>query len=132
MPTVTHIIDQNLPVYATGNQTISGTKTFIANSILYSGVNINFDNNTNVRFSGQASFTNDRAWTTGISAGSNSYTIPYVRGAFSSPPIVLVTLDVTGSTVFNYNIKNRTTSEFTLLFPSNLTQNVTLNIQATV
>jgi hypothetical protein len=28
MPTVTHIIDQNLPVYATGNQTISGEKIF--------------------------------------------------------------------------------------------------------
>jgi hypothetical protein len=28
MPTVTHIIDSNLPVYATGDQTISGTKTF--------------------------------------------------------------------------------------------------------
>jgi hypothetical protein len=28
MPTVTHIIDSNLPVYATGNQTISGIKTF--------------------------------------------------------------------------------------------------------
>ena len=28
MPTVTHIIDQNLPVYATGDQTISGVKNF--------------------------------------------------------------------------------------------------------
>lgn len=28
MPTVTHIIDKNLPVYATGDQTISGVKNF--------------------------------------------------------------------------------------------------------
>ena len=28
MPTVTHIIDQDLPIYATGNQTISGIKSF--------------------------------------------------------------------------------------------------------
>lgn len=33
MPTVTHIIDQNLPVYATGNQTISGLKIFGTNNI---------------------------------------------------------------------------------------------------
>ena len=132
MPTVTHIIDGNLPIYATGNQTISGTKTFIANSILYSGINVNFDNNTNVRFSGQVSFTNDRIWTTGILSGNSSYTIPYIRGTFPSTPTVLVTLDVTGSTVFNYNIKNRTTGQFTLLFPSNLSENVTLNIRAMV
>jgi hypothetical protein len=28
MPTVIHIIDQNFPIYATGNQTVSGIKTF--------------------------------------------------------------------------------------------------------
>jgi hypothetical protein len=90
-------------------------------------------NGTGVLLEGESvNFTNDRVWTTGISAGNSSYTIPYIRGAFSSTPTVLVTLDVTGSTVFNYNIKNRTTSQFTLLFPSNLTENITLNIRATV
>ena len=43
-------------VYTTGNQTISGTKTFLTNSILYSGVNVNFDSNTNVTFSGTPTF----------------------------------------------------------------------------
>ena len=38
MPTVTHIIDQNLPVYATGNQTISGIKIFGTNNTISSGV----------------------------------------------------------------------------------------------
>lgn len=57
MPTITHIIDKNLPVYATGNQQVSGTKTFITNSVLYSGVNVNFDKNTNVTFSGTPVFT---------------------------------------------------------------------------
>jgi hypothetical protein len=33
MPTVTHIIDNNYPVYATGNQTISGVKTFVNSGI---------------------------------------------------------------------------------------------------
>lgn len=28
MPTVTHITDNNLPIYATGNQTVSGVKNF--------------------------------------------------------------------------------------------------------
>lgn len=42
-------------VFTSNDQTISGTKTFISNSILYSGVNVNFDSNTNVKFSGQVS-----------------------------------------------------------------------------
>lgn len=37
MPTVTHIIDANLPVYATGNQTISGKKTFTNKLNIFSG-----------------------------------------------------------------------------------------------
>jgi hypothetical protein len=47
MPTVTHIIDQNLPVFATGNQTISGIKNF---------TNPPTVNNTGVLLSGQNSF----------------------------------------------------------------------------
>jgi FG-GAP repeat len=43
-------------IYNTGNQNISGTKTFLTNSILYSGVNVNFDSNTNVTFSGTPTF----------------------------------------------------------------------------
>lgn len=31
MPTSIHIIDRNFPVFATGDQTISGTKTFVNN-----------------------------------------------------------------------------------------------------
>lgn len=38
MPTVTHIIDQNLPVYATGNQIINGQKTFKSTGIFESGI----------------------------------------------------------------------------------------------
>jgi hypothetical protein len=97
MPTVTHIIDQNLPIYATGTQTISGVKnfasrptvndtgvllqgesvggsvqnavyttgdqiisgikTFLTNSVLYSGINVNFDSSSNVKFSGNTDFT---------------------------------------------------------------------------
>lgn len=123
-------VDLSSTVRTTGNQTISGTKTFVTNSLLYSGVNVNFDSNTNVKFSGQVSFSNDRSWTTGISLGNSSYTIPYYDGSFSSIPKVLTTIEVTGSTVFNHNIKNRTTSQFTLLFPSTLTENVTLNVRA--
>ena len=33
MATVIHIIDQNLPIYATGNQTISGVKSFTNNLV---------------------------------------------------------------------------------------------------
>jgi len=40
MPTVTHIINQNLPVYATGNQTISGFKTFSNTGIFTSGIDL--------------------------------------------------------------------------------------------
>jgi hypothetical protein len=45
MPTVTHIIDRNLPVYATGDQTISGIKTFTSRP---------FVNNTGLLLSGEA------------------------------------------------------------------------------
>lgn len=49
MPTVTHIIDSNLPIYATGNQTISGLKTF-TNGI---SAQVNINNITaNFTFSG--------------------------------------------------------------------------------
>jgi hypothetical protein len=48
MPTVTHIIDQNLPVFATGNQTISGIKNFTSHPTV---------NNTGVLLSGSNSFT---------------------------------------------------------------------------
>jgi hypothetical protein len=34
MATVTHIIDKNYPVYATGDQSISGNKTFLGNVII--------------------------------------------------------------------------------------------------
>jgi len=55
MPTVTHIIDQNLPVYATGNQTISGIKTFITVTESFSTLNIssqtiNFPLNSGMNF----------------------------------------------------------------------------------
>lgn len=111
-------------VSITGNQTISGLKNFASRPTV---------NNTGVLLSGEAiNARNDRYWTTGISIGNSSYTIPYANGSFSGVPTVLVTLDVTGSTVFNCNIKNRTTGQFTLLFPSNLTENVTLNVRATI
>lgn len=52
-------ISSGLPnvVFTTGAQLISGAKTFISNSILYSGVNVNFNSDTNVKFSGQVNFT---------------------------------------------------------------------------
>lgn len=50
-------VDLSSTVRTTGNQTISGTKTFVTNSLLYSGVNVNFDKNTNVTFSGTPVFT---------------------------------------------------------------------------
>ena len=40
MPTVTHIIDSNLPVYATGDQTISGAITFVNRVDLSAGFGI--------------------------------------------------------------------------------------------
>jgi len=43
-------------VYTTGNQTISGTKTFVSNTVLYSGINVTFDKDTNVIFSGTPTF----------------------------------------------------------------------------
>jgi hypothetical protein len=45
MPTVTHIIDGNLPIYATGNQTINGVKSFTSRPIV---------NGTGVLLSGEA------------------------------------------------------------------------------
>lgn len=47
--------DLSSTVRITGNQQVSGTKTFLTNSVLYSGVNINFNNTTNVNFSGKIS-----------------------------------------------------------------------------
>jgi hypothetical protein len=53
MPTVTHIIDKNLPVYATGNQTISGVKTFIGNHFISGNTtitgNLTVSNNLNLK-----------------------------------------------------------------------------------
>jgi len=43
-------------MYTTGNQTISGTKTFISNTVLYSGVNVTFNKDANVVFSGTPTF----------------------------------------------------------------------------
>lgn len=49
-------VDLSSTVRTTGNQTISGTKTFVVNTLLYSGVNVNFNSNTNVKFSGNTDF----------------------------------------------------------------------------
>jgi hypothetical protein len=49
MPTVTHIIDKNFPVYATGNQTISGVKNFELRPTV---------NGTGVLLSGESAPTN--------------------------------------------------------------------------
>jgi len=119
-------------VYTTGNQTISGTKTFVSNTVLYSGVNVNFNTDTNVKFSGNVTFRNDRVWETGLVLGTNKYTIPYSGGSFSKVPKIFTNLDVTGSTVFNYNITGRTVNSFGLLFSTTLTENATLMIRATV
>jgi len=119
-------------VYTTGNQTISGTKTFVSNTVLYSGVNVNFNTDTNVKFSGNVTFSNDRVWETGLVLGTNKYTIPYSGGSFSKVPKIFTNLDVTGSTVFNYNITGRTVNSFGLLFSTTLTENATLMIRATV
>jgi len=122
MPTVTHIIDINLPVYATGNQTISGAKTFVTrptvngtgvlligeatvggsvsgvvyttgnqtisgnktfltNSVLYSGVNVNYNRDTIVKFSGTTDFTN----TINSSGGVNFTSTP----SLSTNPSIL-------------------------------------------
>jgi hypothetical protein len=43
MPTITHIIDSNLPIYATGDQTISGLKNFTTRPTV-SGINILLQN----------------------------------------------------------------------------------------
>lgn len=125
-------VDLSSTVRITGNQTISGTKTFVTNSLLYSGVNVNFDSNTNVKFSGNVTFSNDRVWETGLVLGTNKYIIPYSGGSFSKVPKIFTNLDVTGSTVFNYNITGRTVNGFGLLFSTTLTENATLMIRATV
>jgi len=46
----------NASVQTTGAQNISGTKTFISNIVLYSGVNVTFNEATNVVFSGTPVF----------------------------------------------------------------------------
>jgi hypothetical protein len=46
----------NASVQTTGAQNISGTKTFISNTVLYSGVNVTFNKDANVVFSGTPTF----------------------------------------------------------------------------
>ncbi|MEY4342231.1 MAG: hypothetical protein RL736_21 [Pseudomonadota bacterium] len=43
-------------VYTTQDQTINGTKTFVSNTVLYSGVNVTFNKDANVVFSGTPTF----------------------------------------------------------------------------
>jgi len=111
----------------------NGTQSFVANSVLFSGVNVNFDNNTNVKFSGTVTFSNDRVWETGLSLGSTNYLIPYSGGSFSRIPKVFTSLEIPGtSTVYNYNITGRTADKFHVLFNTSLAQNATLMVRATL
>jgi hypothetical protein len=111
----------------------NGTQSFVANSVLFSGVNVNFDNNTNVKFSGTVNFTNDRIWETGLIQGSTNYLITYSGGSFPRIPKVFTSLETTGTTtVYNYNITGRTADKFHILFNTALVQNATLMVRATL
>jgi hypothetical protein len=75
MPTVTHIIDGNLPIYATGDQTISGVKNFSSRPTV---------NGTGVLLSGEAAqLPNTIVYTTGNQtiSGTKAFTLrPTVNG----------------------------------------------------
>jgi hypothetical protein len=71
MPTVTHIIDGNLPIYATGDQTISGVKNFSSRPTV---------NGTGVLLSGEAAqLPNTIVYTTGNQTISGPKTVKSLR-----------------------------------------------------
>lgn len=103
-------------VFRSGNQLISGIK-------IYNDLNI---------FSGGISIPNDRSWVTGVQMSStvSGYQINYSGGNFSVAPKVFTELEITGNSVFNYNIRNRTYSGFEFFVSNPLNQSGTLNIRA--
>lgn len=103
-------------VFRTGSQLISGVK-------IYNDLNI---------FSGGAIIINNRSWATGINMSStiSGYQINYSGGNFPTAPRVFTQLEITGSNIFNYNIRNRTVSGFEFFVSNPLNQSGTLNIMA--
>ena len=90
MATVIHIIDKNLPVYATGNQIISGVKTFASRPTV---------NGTGVLLSGEAAvLPNTIVYITGNQTISGNKTFAQT-GSFD-------TLQITNKKLSSYNYVN--------------------------
>ena len=71
-------------VYTTGDQTISGEKTFSASLFVFSGANVVFVDNTGV-VSGEWQFNNHTAFLSGINIGGNEQTISPVIKMYDNP-----------------------------------------------
>ena len=73
---------------------------------------------------------NIRSWVTGLtlSNSTNLYQIPFSGGNYPRPPTVFAELEITGTTVFNYNIRNRSFSGFGIYFSNPILQNVNVNV----
>ena len=76
---ITNLSGSSILTY--GNQSASGNKTFLTRSVLYSGVNVNYNRDTIVKFSGTTDFTN----TINSSGGVNFTSTP----SLSTDPNIL-------------------------------------------
>jgi hypothetical protein len=109
MPTVTHIIDGNLPIYATGDQTISGVKNFSSRPTV---------NGTGVLLSGEAArlpdtivYTTGDQTISGLKSFQERLTAPEIRGTSLAGANRKIDLQeghlYAGSTTISLNYGNR-------------------------
>ena len=108
---ITNLSGSSILTY--GNQSASGNKTFLTRSVLYSGVNVNYNRDTIVKFSGTTDFTNTINSSGGVnftstpSLSTNPNILDYYREGVWTPVISGTTF----SGIFRYGTE--TTGNYT-------------------